>query len=378
MSNETVGVGIIGCGDICKRAYAPHLAQLEGLRLVALADADLARAELIASEHPASPAATTPDALLARDDVQIVVNLTPPGAHAELGERVLRAGKHLYTEKPLCSTAAEARHLLALADEHSLSVACAPDTVLGRGVQTCARLVRSGRIGRVVGGVGAMTYHGPESWHPDPQFFYKRGGGPLLDMGPYYLTTLVLLLGPIASVTGSARASFPTRTITSEPHKGELIEVEIPTHVSTTLEFASGALVTLVMSFDTWAASLPRIELFGEHATLSVPDPNTFDDGPVRLFDRHDADDAIASGWAPGPKPGEWQDVEMDAGPTLQGRGLGLQDQARAITEGGEPKCSGRLALHVLEAMEAVIESAAQGRRVYVKSDLPMAVGANA
>jgi predicted dehydrogenase len=234
-------------------------------------------------------------------------------------------------------------------------VGCAPDTFLGGGIQTCRKLIDDGWIGAPVAAVAFMMSHGWESWHPDPEFYYELGGGPMLDMGPYYLTALVSLLGPIVRVTGSARISFPERTIGSGPKQGQKIAVETPTHVAGVLDFGGGAVATIITSFDVWAANLPRIEIYGSAGSLSVPDPNTFG-GPVRI--------RLAG-------EGEWRDVPLTHGFTENSRGLGVADMAHAI-RAGRPHCaSGELAYHVLDVMAAFEEASAAGRHVPITSGPP-------
>jgi len=242
-----------------------------------------------------------------------------------------------------------------LAREKGLRVGSAPDTFLGGGLQTCRKLIDDGAIGEPVAAVAFMTGHGPEGWHPDPEFFYKPGAGPMFDMGPYYLTALVSLLGPITRVTGSTRISFPERTIGSGPKHGQKIVVETPTHVAGVLDFAGGAVATIITSFDVWAANLPRIEIYGSEGSLSVPDPNTFG-GPVRIRLARDK---------------EWRDVPLTHVYTENCRGLGVAEMAQAIRTGRPHRASGELAFHVLDAMAAFEEASTSGRHVVITSGPP-------
>ena len=351
MAGET-RVGIIGCGNI-SGIYLTNCRKLPGLALVACADLDMARARAKAAEHGIR--AATVDELLADPDIDLVINLTIPAVHAEVSMSALAAGKHVYTEKPLATRRADGAATLALAREKGLRVGSAPDTFLGGGLQTCRKLIDDGAIGEPVAAVAFMTGHGPEGWHPDPEFFYKPGAGPMFDMGPYYLTALVSLLGPIARVTGSARSSFPERTIGSGPKQGQKIAVETPTHVAGVLDFAGGAVATLITSFDVWAANLPRIEIYGSEGSLSVPDPNTFG-GPVRIRLAGDK---------------EWRDVPLTHGYTENSRGLGVADMASAIREGRPHRASGELAYHVLDVMAAFEEASTAGRHVAITSGPP-------
>ncbi|GIP40849.1 dehydrogenase [Paenibacillus sp. J31TS4] len=337
-------LGIIGCGKISD-IYMQNLKKAGGVELVYCADLIPERAREKAALHGIPDGGSVED-LLGRRDIELVLNLTVPKAHAAISEAALRAGKHVYGEKPLAVTYAEGKRLMKLAEEKGLLIGSAPDTSLGGGMQTCLRLLAEGAIGTPVGASAFLMGKGPESWHPAPEFYYEQGGGPLLDMGPYYLTALVALLGPIRRVTGSARISFPERTITSQPKAGTIIEVEVPTHVAGVLEFAAGPVATLTTSFDILGgSSLPRIELYGSKGTLLVPDPNTFG-GPVVL--------RTAAG-------GEWTEIPIETGVTENGRGLGVLDMAEAIRTGREPRAGGALALHVLEAMEGLLTAAASG-----------------
>ena len=345
-------VGVIGCGNI-SGIYLTNCRKLPGLELVACADLDMARAWAKAAEHAIRAAAV--DELLAAPDIDLVINLTVPAVHAEVSMSALAAGKHIYTEKPLATRRADGAATLALAREKGLRVGSAPDTFLGGGLQTCRKLIDDGAIGEPVAAVAFMTGHGPEGWHPDPEFFYKPGAGPMFDMGPYYLTALVSLLGPITRVTGSARSSFPERTIGSGPNQGQTIAVETPTHVAGVLDFAGGAVATIITSFDVWAANLPRIEIYGSEGSLSVPDPNTFG-GPVRI--------RLA-------KDKAWRDVPLTHGYTENSRGLGVADMAGAIREDRPHRASGELAYHVLDVMAAFEDASITGRHVAITSGPP-------
>ncbi|HEU5369624.1 MAG TPA: Gfo/Idh/MocA family oxidoreductase, partial [Ktedonobacterales bacterium] len=277
-SIQPVKVGVIGCGTI-SGIYLETIKHLKILEAVACADLFLERAQARAAEFEV-PGACSVEALLTDPEVELIINLTVPAAHAEVALAALQAGKHVYNEKPLAISREDARRMLDLAQERGLLVGNAPDTFLGGGLQTCRKLLDDGWIGEPVAAFAAMTGHGPERWHPDPAFFYQRGAGPMLDMGPYYLTALVALLGPIRRVTGSARITFPERTIASAARYGQTINVETPTHIAGVLDFASGVIGTIITSFDVWSSRLPRIEIYGTRGSLGVPDPNTFG-GPV-------------------------------------------------------------------------------------------------
>jgi len=345
---DSTKVGLIGAGNIAP-AYIKWSRIFEDIEVVACADLDMSKAAAIADEYDIR--AMSVDELLAEDDIEIVVNLTIPAVHGQVSEQILNAGKHVYSEKPLGVRGEEGKRILDLAAEKSLRVGCAPDTFLGGGLQTCIKLIDDGAIGTPIGALAFMLSHGPESWHPNPDFFYKPGGGPMFDMGPYYITALVSMLGPIAEVSAKARASFDKRIATSEALMGHEIEVEVPTHYSGTLSFASGAIGTMVVSFDVWQANVPRIEIFGSEGTISVPDPNRFD-GPVRIWTAEDK---------------EWKDVPLTHAHEV-GRSIGIADMAKAIRAGRPHRASGDLAYHALEVMESYGKSSDSGQAVKLSS----------
>ncbi len=261
-----VRVGLIGAGNI-STTYLQVAQTLDAFQIVACADVRLEAAQAQA-ERFQIPTVCTVDELLADPTIELVLNLTTPDAHGTIALAALAAGKSVYNEKPLAMTRAEAQQMLALAAAKGLLVGGAPDTFLGGGIQSCRDLIDAGAIGTPVAANAFMMSRGHEHWHPNPVFYYKPGGGPLFDMGPYYLTALVALLGPVARVTGSARISRPTRTISSQPRDGEVIDVEVPTHVAGLLDFASGPIGVLVTTFDAQASELPRIEIYGTDGDL--------------------------------------------------------------------------------------------------------------
>lgn len=341
-----VNVGIIGCGNIFQK-YVEGCRRFPILNLVACADIDLARAQARAAEF-GIPKALSPADLLADPDVQLVINLTVPVAHAEVSLSALAAGKHVYSEKPLAITREDGRAILEAARERGLLVGCAPDTFLGGGLQTCRKLIDDGAIGTPVAATAFMASHGPESWHPNPDFFYKVGGGPMFDMGPYYLTALIHLLGPVKRVTGSARVSFAERVATSPELNGHRIGVEVATHIAGVLDFVEGPVATLITSFDVWSHHLPRIEIYGSEGTLSVPDPNAFG-GPV-LLRRGDEK--------------EEREIPLMFDGTV-GRGIGVADMAYGLVYGRPHRASGDLAWHVLDLMHAFHDASRENRHIF-------------
>jgi predicted dehydrogenase len=343
-------VGIIGCGNI-SRIYFKAGQTFEDFDIVACADLIEERARERAQEFNI-PRALSVDALIQDPDIDVVLNLTIPQAHAPVALSALQAGKSVYGEKPLATTREDAQRMLQNAKDKKLRVGCAPDTFLGGGFQTCRKLIDDGVIGEPVAALAFMLGHGPESWHPDPDFFYQPGAGPMFDMGPYYLTALVSLLGPVRRVTGSARITFPERKITSEPKAGTMIKVNTPTHVVGVMDFEAGPVATLITSFDVWAAHVPRIEIYGSEGSLSCPDPNTFG-GPILL--RRAGDEG-------------WQEVPLAYGYTENSRGLGLADMCAAIQSGRPHRASGELAYHVLDLMHAFHDASREERHIQIAS----------
>ncbi|SEE92636.1 Gfo/Idh/MocA family protein [Ruania alba] len=347
-SRDEVRIGIIGLGKILDQ-YLATFERLPNARVVAVADLNADRARDVAAQVGAR--ALTVAELVDDPDVDVVLNLTIPAAHAEVAHAAIAAGKPVYSEKPLAASTAEAISVLDAGRTAGVRVGGAPDTVLGAGIQTARAAVDAGRIGTPTSATATFACPGHESWHPNPDFYYQVGGGPLLDMGPYYLTTLVTLLGEVTSVVGAAGRARPVRTIGSGPRAGETVEVAVPTHVTGVLTHASGALSTIVMSFDTAGTESPKIEVHGTQGSLSVPDPNRFD-GEVRLR-------ALGSP--------EWEVLEPTAGDIPGGRGIGVLDLIGAATD-AQVRASGDLALHVLEVMEGVLGSAETGQAVTIAS----------
>lgn len=335
-------IGVVGLGVI-SRAYLDTLAGRSAVRVTAVADLDASRSAAVANELPGVRALTVEE-LLSSPDVDTVLNLTTPAAHASIALGAIRHGKNVYGEKPLAVTLADALAVVDAAARAGVDVGCAPDTVLGTGVQTARAAVEAGSIGRPLFASAVMVTPGHERWHPDPDFYYTEGGGPLLDMGPYYLTSLIHLLGPVRAVIGAAGRLRTERVIGSGPRAGERIPVEVDSHVSGVLEHMNGTLTTLTTSFDGVATTAAPIEVHGETGTLSVPDPNRFD-GEVRLH----------------PLGGTgWHTLPTAAGYEDGARGVGLLD---FIAPGGR-RANGRLALHVLDAMTALLRSSSEGRRI--------------
>lgn len=343
-AEQPLRVGVIGCGNI-SGIYLRNLQAFSNLEVAAVADIDEERARGQA-ERFGVPQVLTVDEILAAPNVDVILDLTIPGVHADINRRAIEAGKHVYSEKPWATDRDEGREVLRLAAERGVRAGAAPDTFLGNAFQTARRLIDEGAIGRPVGAVAAFLGSGPERWHPNPDFFYQPGAGPLFDMGPYYLTALISLLGPIRRVSASAQITRPERTVGSGPHAGESIPVNTPTHVSAALDFESGAVGTLLASFDVSADTLPFIEIYGTEGTIVLPDPNRFD-GPIRLF-----------------HGGEWEEIPAQDTVPTNWRGVGLADMAAAIREGRPHRADAATAFHVLDVMQAALDSSREGRYI--------------
>lgn len=353
---ETLNVGIIGTGNIAP-AYIRGCKPFDVIEIVACADLDLERAQAFATEHGLT--AYSVDDLLSNDDIDIVINLTIPVAHAEVSLQIINAGKHAYSEKPLALNRDDGEKIINAAKEKGVQMGCAPDTFLGGGGQTARKTIDDGVIGKPVAATAFFASHGPEGWHPNAGFYYLKGGGPLFDMGPYYLTTLVNLMGPVSRVSASASRTFSERIATSKVLMGQVLPVEVNTHIAGILEFENGGIATVITSFDTWGHHLPYIEVHGAEGSLSVPDPNRFD-GIVQVFHSDD---------------GAWRDVQLTHTTNI-GRGAGVADMAYAIQSGRPHRASGALAFHVLDIMQALEESAEQSEHITINStlDQPLAI----
>lgn len=346
-----VGVAVVGCGTISDE-YLKNLTSFGDLRVVFCADLDIERAEKQAAAYGV-PRAGTADQALACPDAELVVNLTIPAAHFAVSMAAVAAGKHVWTEKPLALDMASGQRLLAEADRMGVRVGCAPDTVLGAGLQTARRLIAEGAIGVPQAALALLQNPGPESWHPDPEFLFQDGAGPLFDMGPYYLSTLAAVLGPACSVAAVGRRARETRTIGSGPRAGTVFGVDVFTHISALLEYTRGPAATLVLSFDSPLRRYGFVEITGTEATIALPDPNRFD-GDIRIRATGTDD------WTVLPVvPYRGDPSARTPGGTTYGRGLGVLDMARAVRGGGPVRASGEIGLHVLETMEAIERSIA-------------------
>lgn len=350
---KKIKIGVVGCGDI-SGIYLTNITKLfKEIEITGVCDLIDERAERAVQTYGLPRKYKDMHELFADPEVDIVLNLTRPYEHHGVSMAAINAGKHVYSEKPLGATFEEGIEIRDAAAKKGVKLGGAPDTFLGAGIQTCRKLIDDGYIGTPVGATAFMMCHGHETWHPDPAFYYKFGGGPMLDMGPYYITALVNLLGRVKAVSGMAKASFPTRTITSQPHYGTVVNVDVPTYITGLMEFASGAVGSIITTFDVYAANLPIIEIYGSEGTLSVPDPNTFG-GPVRLYR---------------PERKEFLEFPLTFGYPENSRGLGLADMAKALQTGRAHRASVDLTFHVLEVMTGYTRAAAAGTTIKIGSE---------
>jgi len=358
---KKLGVGIIGCGNI-STTYLKLAPLFRGIEMRACADANPAAAKLRAGEY--GIVAQSVDELLNNDDIDIVVNLTIPDAHFMVTKRILSSGKHAYSEKPLVLSLGEGLELKKLADERGLKVGCAPDTFLGGAHQLARRAIDEGKVGRITSGTCHVMSHGMEHWHPNPDFFFKPGGGPILDLGPYYIANLINLIGPVKRVAALTSMATPTRTITSELRKGEVIPVETPTTVQALLEFADGATITLSASWDVWAHRHDNMELYGTEGSLFLPDPNFFG-GDVLIGLPGKKKIKPLKGWK---HPFGIPNQKHPQGAMANYRTAGLADMAAAILEGRDMRCSIDRALHGVDVMLSILRSGEEKRFIDIET----------
>ncbi len=366
---NTLGVGIIGCGNI-STAYMQLGPLFKGIEVRACADIDLAAAKVRADEFGIDAVAV--DELLVREDIDIVVNLTIPAAHYEIASKILDAGKHVYSEKPFVLSKAQGEDLLQHAAARGLRIGSAPDTFLGGSHQLVRHLIDEGACGKILSGTAVVQGHGMEDWHPNPDFFFLPGAGPVLDIGPYYISNLVQLIGPVESVMALSDSPTTTRTIGNGPREGEVIPVKTPTTIHALLRFVSGAQITLITSWDVWSHSHGHMELYGEMGSVFLPDPNFFG-GDVRLTAK--GENAALPNWNHPFSVNNQDDNER-----ANYRGAGLSDMAMAIQAGRPHRCSAEFAHHVVDVMTSILAAGESGQavRVSTRCDRPEPLDADA
>jgi len=343
---KTIKIAMIGTGDI-SGIYFENIANMfKEIEIIGVCDLIREKAENVKEKHNIQKIYNDMHEAFADSEVDIVLNLTRPHEHFDVSAAAIKAGKHVYTEKPLGATYEEGKELVKLAAENNVLIGGAPDTFLGAAIQTCRKLIDDGWIGDPVGAACFMICRGHESWHPDPEFYYMYGGGPMLDMGPYYVSALINLLGGVKSITGVAKKMFPTRTITSEPLSGTIIDVGVNTHVAGILNFENGAVGTIMTTFDVVYDTQARFELYGSKGTIIVPDPNYFG-GEIKLLR---------------PEQGEYEVIPLLFDYKENSRGLGVADMAKAIVDGRDFRANSQQLLHVLEILTAFDKSSETGR----------------
>jgi len=352
---STLGIGLMGCGNIAE-SYLLRAPLFANMKVVAVADINSQAANQRAEAFKVR--ALSPEQLLAYPDIDIIVNLTVPAAHYEVSKAALLAGKHVYSEKPYVLELEQGRELAAIAAEKNLRLGSSPDTVLGASHQLGRYLIDRGDIGRVTSGICGVMSHGMESWHPNPDFFFLKGGGPILDLGPYYIANLVQLLGPVKQVSALTSMATPTRTITSQPRHGEVIEVQTPTTIHALLEFDQGAVISLIASWDVWQHDMEPMALFGTEGTLHLPDPNFFA-GQVSLT-RFEETVAVPQ-WD---HPFALINRSEPWGEVADYRCAGLADMVQAIHQGRPHRCNADFALHVVDIMTGILAAGEQHRFV--------------
>ena len=345
-------IAVIGCGNISP-LYLGASQYFDNLNFVAVADLDMDLAQKRAKEFNIDKVLTV-DELLAEDEIDIVLNLTVPKAHARVSKDILLAGKHVYSEKPITTDIKEAKELLELAQKTGKRLAVAPSTFLGATVQTARKAIDDGLIGRPIAANCFMLHHGMENWHPNPEFFYQDGAGPMLDMGPYYLAALVTLFGPVSRVNASAVKGFEQRQVELGERAGKSFTVTTPTHINANLEFSSGVLANFNTSFDVWHSELAKFEVYGTEGTLSLEAPNSFD-GKVKIKKAKDQD---------------WQELDFvtKAQALKQAWGIALADFVNAIEQNYQHRASAEMGLHLYEIMQASLDSAEQARYINLES----------
>ena len=348
---STARVGVVGCGLVAHR-YVEDSAAFDTFDVLACADVDAALARAFAKQHGLQPRAV--DDLVSDSEIDVVLNLTPPGAHAAVSSAALAAGKHVYSEKPLATTLGDAAALVAEAEQRGLRIGCAPDTFLGSAYEAGRTLIARGDIGVPLGADATFLVGGPDTWHPNADDFYRVGSGPMLDLGPYYLTAIVALLGPVAEAMALTSTRTQTRTLGAGPRAGEEFTVHVPTHVAALLRLESDAIATLAIGFEARDQYVSGMIVYGSEGSLELPDANEFG-GPLRMRRGQ----------------GDWKPVPSAPRGAQETRGIGLHEMLQAAHEGRPHQASGALGLHVLEAAVAALTSAVERRAVAVTSTVP-------
>ena len=356
---DKLRIGVMGCGNI-SATYFKFVPLFKRIEITACADLNHEMAKTRAEEYGVK--AMKPAELLANKNIDLVLNLTVPNAHFGVSLAAVKAGKHVYSEKPLALSMKDGTALKMAADAKKVRVGCAPDTFLGGAHQRARKAIDDGLIGKITSGTAIVMSHGMEHWHPNPDFFFRPGGGPILDLGPYYIANLVNLIGPVKRVVALTSMAQKSRTITSQPRAGQKIPVKTPTNIQALLEFANGATVSLIASWDVWAHRHSHMELFGTEGSLFVPDPNFFG-GEVLSTKRNGEAEALPAWDHPFGIPNQDND-----GPVANYRAAGLADMAAAIKGKRDTRCSLDRTLHGVEVMTSILSSGATGKFIAMKT----------
>ena len=349
---DKVKIGVLGTGAISGIYFKNLTKVFSEVEVVAVCDLFVEKAKEAAEEYQIPKVYETMEEMLADGEIEIILNLTRPNEHYKTTRAALLAGKHVYSEKPLAAVYEEGVELVNLAKEKGLMLGGAPDTFLGAGIQTCRKLIDDGFIGDVVGAQAQMVCHGHESWHPAPEFYYQAGGGPMMDMGPYYMTALVNLVGRVKGVSGMCGKGFAQRVITSEPKRGTVVDVEVPTHTAGLLQFENGAIGTVLTTFDVYYDRQAFLEVYGTKGTLRVPDPNGFG-GSISLLR---------------PEDGSFKEMPLLFGYGENSRGIGVADMAKALRTGRAFRADAQQTLHVLEILTSFEKSGKEERYLELSS----------
>ena len=365
-------VGVIGCGNIADIYFKNSKQYFNNFEIVACADIKEEASKNLAEKY--SVRQLSVEDMLADKEVEFIINLTIPNVHYQVSKSILESKKHSYSEKPLSIEFDDGKKLNELAENNNVYVGCAPDTFLGAGIQTARKLIDDNTIGKVQLGSISMAVPGHEIWHPNPDFYYQYGGGPILDMGPYYFTALVNLLGPVANVESKIKAVYEKRVIGSGDRKGQEVKVDIPTSIISHLEFKSGALIDAFFSFDVWKHNKNHIELYGDKGSLNVPDPNMFGGQLLQCTSRGGEWESIpTSHMNLGKYNIEKNHERINEDPTVANyRGVGVAEMINAIGKGIKNRCSGELSLHVLDIMDSILESGKSNKKINLRSECEM------
>ena len=362
-------VGVIGCGNIADIYFKNSKQYFNNFEIVACADIKEEASKSYAEKYNVRQLSV--EDILADKEVEFIINLTIPNVHYEVSKSIIESKKHSYSEKPLSIEFDDGNKLNELAKDNNVYVGCAPDTFLGAGIQTARKLIDENAIGKVQLGSISMAVPGHEIWHPNPDFYYQYGGGPILDMGPYYFTALVNLLGPVVNVDSKIKSVYEKRVIGSGDRKDQEINVDIPTSIISHLEFKSGALIDTFFSFDIWKHNKSHIELYGDKGSINVPDPNMFGGQLLMCTAKGEEWESISTSHMNlGKHNIEKNHERVNENPIIANyRGIGVSEMINSIEKGKKNRCSGELSLHVLDIMDSILGSGKNNKKISLRSE---------